>query len=238
MTILRKNSLLWFAAAASFATIIFSCSNTTFPLSGNNNGGSGTGVGNGAILGTVIYPDSAPVVGAIVRLRPQNYLADTSGRPPQSLEDSIKTLRTDSAGNFSIDSVDTGRTYFIEVNDQKSRAQATLFKVSPKQGPLKLATRVVNPVASIIGEIIITGLPVSAYVQIYGLERLGRTDASGSFTFTDLPVGKCEEGECEYKLRILVPKATGGIKSIDYELEVESGGKVSIEIEDSNGDDH
>jgi hypothetical protein len=228
MNKIRNIPLLCFAAAG-FAMLVLSCSNTT-SLSGGNNGGSGTGVGNGAILGTVIYPDSSPVAGAIVRLRPQTYLADTSGKPPHSTKD-IVTLITDSNGNFSIDSLDSGLSYYIEVNDRESLAQATLFKVLAKnQNTLRLPTRVVSPVAELSGTV--TGLPVSAYVQIYGLERLARTDSSGSFEFCDLPAGNCEEGECEYKLRILVPMAGGGVKSINYEMEVKAGGKVTVEIKD------
>jgi hypothetical protein len=198
-------------------------------------GGSGTGVGNGVVMGKVIYPDSTPVKGALVRLRTQNYLADTSGKVPSFCACTLATVYTDSFGMFSIDSIETKHSFCVEVLDHKQQVLGTLYKtIASISDTLQLGTRVVHPVTKISGSILLSGLPHNAYVQIYGLERLGRTDSTGHFEIQELPLGECEHGECEYKLRIFAPQATGGIKVVETELEVNSdpnGNVLSIELE-------
>jgi hypothetical protein len=214
-------ALLCTAIAAS---LFFSCGRGPFAAGG----GSGTGAGNGTVTGMVIFPDSTPVVGAVVRLRTQSYLADTSGKTSLVRSGILCNTTTDSLGNFRVDSVDTGISYFIEVSDYNKTARATLYK----KHVLALdtvATRIVLPVAKINGTVTVSGLPANAYVQIYGLERLCRTDSAGRFEINDLPVGKCEEGECEYRVRFLIPGAGGGYTVRESELELSAGGTVTLD---------
>ncbi len=210
----------------AFAVILLVASCTTSPVASGN--GSGTGVGNGIISGHVIYADSTPVKGAIVRLRTQGYLSDTSGAKPLSNGNTLATMTTDTCGHFAIASIDTGYSYCLEVNDNKVKTQATLYKFSFKQDSLVLATRIVKPAVKVYGKITLTGLPANAYVQVYGLEKLSRTDSTGAFEIKDLPEGECEQNECEYKLRILSPQPNGSVKSLDYELEINSGSDTTI----------
>jgi hypothetical protein len=202
-------------------------------------GGSGTGVGNGVMVGKVIYPDSTPVKGAMVRLRTQDYLADTSGYVPVNRTCTLAQTATDSFGNFILDSLDTGKSYSVEVVDYKGQILGTLYRTTVATGNTnQLETRVVTPVTKIKGTIVLSGLPQNAYVQVYGLERLGRTDADGNFEIRDLPLGKCEYLECEYKLRIFAPQAGGGIKAVETELEIKSdpnGNILSIDLDLENG---
>jgi hypothetical protein len=201
-------------------------------------GGSGTGVGNGMVTGRVIYPDSTPVVGAVVRLRANAYLADTSGSIPVARSATLCQTVTDSLGNFNMDSLDTGGGYSIEVVDYQTQVRGTLYRTSfPSGNTNKLETRVVTPVTKIKGSVVISGLPQNAYVQVYGMERLSRTDADGNFVIQDLPLGRCENLECEYKLRIFSPVAGGGVKSVDMELEVNAdpnGNIISVELDTGN----
>jgi len=192
--------------------------------------GSGSGVGNGAVMGMVIYPGGAPVKGATVRLRPQSYLADTSGALPVVREGLIDSLLTDSCGRFLIDSLDSGNSYFIEVSDSSRLTQATIFKVSVSASDsILLATRTVAPVATLSGTISLSDLPANAYIQIYGLERIGKTDSVGNYKIPNLPVGNCSEHECEYKIRILVPNSAGGYTAKESEIEVTAGGIVRLD---------
>jgi hypothetical protein len=201
-------------------------------------GGSGTGVGNGMITGKVNYSNNAPVSDAVVRLRTITFLADTSGVVSALHNDTIATTRTADDGSFCFDTVDTARTYFIEVVDSAVNEQGTLFRVTvPTADTVSLPVRIVSPVKVLAGKIIVSGMPKNAYVLIYGLERVGKTDSQGRFEITELPVGNCDEGECEYKLRIIIPTGTGAIKSIDTELEIEFDAQgnikeVEIDIEE------
>jgi hypothetical protein len=215
---------------------LFYCS--TDPIAA---GGSGTGVGNGMITGKVNYSNNAPVSNAMVRLRTITFLADTSGVVSTLHNDTIATAYTAADGSFSFDTVDTARTYFIEVVDSAINKQGTLFRVTvPTADTVLLPARVVSPVKVLTGKIIVSGIPKNAYVLIYGLERVDKTDSQGRFEITDLPIGNCEEDECEYKLRILIPTGTGAIQSIDTELEIEfdvQGNIKEVEIEIEEDDD-
>jgi hypothetical protein len=217
---------------AALILAAFLCGIFTFcqraPLSSAGDG-SGTGVGNGAVIGHVIYQSGVPVIGGKVRLRLQSYLADTSGRPPVSLAGFIDSSYTDSCGDFKIDSLVDSNTYCIEVNDNDKKAQGTLYKLSITTNDTVLPTRIVAPDATLSGTITVSGLPANAYIQIYGLERIGRTDSKGQYEIPNLPVGNCSENECEYKVRILIPKIGGGYTIKESEIEVTAGGTAKLD---------
>jgi hypothetical protein len=214
-------------AVALLCVVFFSCQRAPLVTTGD---GSGTGVGNGAVRGMVIYPGGAPVKGAKVRLRPQYYLADTAGSTPASQKGLIDSSYTDSCGNFQIDSIVYGNSYCVEVNDYNQRAQATLYRFAiATMDSVVLTTRTVAPVAALSGTISVSGLPANAYIQIYGLERIGKTDSAGRYEIPNLPVGNCSENECEYKVRILIPNPGGGFTIKESEIEVTAGGKVQLD---------
>lgn len=219
--------LLLSGAATGFICELISCS-------GVPTTGSGTGVGNGMIVGQVNYSSGKPVVCSPVRLRLQDFLPDTSGKLQQQRTGTIADVETDSNGSFAIYSIDLHSAYSIEVIDDQPKSQATLFKCA--FGPndtLVLSPRTVEPAVSVSGEIIIAGLPRNAYILIYGLELVGKSDPLGRFTITNLPVGKCEYNECEYNMRVIVPNADGTTTSIEYEFEIKRdiNGNVILPIE-------
>ncbi len=203
-----------------------------------NSGGSGTGVGNGTIMGKVVYSNAQPVKDAIVRLRTEGYLADTSGKISQMRNDTSATVTTNKDGVFIINSVKKGRHYYIEVLNNYLSTQdfGTIYKITFTGGnrndTIVLPTRVVGPVKKIQGSIILSGLPQNAYIQIYGIERIGRSDSTGKFEITDLPVGQCKDDECRYKLRVMVLQSNNQVKIYDYKLEIETDkNKNVVEVE-------
>ena len=91
----------------------------------------GSEIGNPiTVAGKVMYPNNSPAHNALVRLRPESYLADTSGIIDTTKPSQIQDLRTDNAGNFTIESVDTG-TYYIEVNDENDGACLYIIELNP-----------------------------------------------------------------------------------------------------------
>ena len=61
----------------------------------------GSEIGNPiTVAGKVMYPNNSPAHNALVRLRPESYLADTSGIIDTTKPSQIQDLRTDNAGNF------------------------------------------------------------------------------------------------------------------------------------------
>ena len=78
-----------------------------------------------------------------------------------------------------------------------------------------------------------SGLPQNAWVQMYGIEKLGKTDQAGRFVINELPLGDCEHNECEFILRILIVR-NGTVTAEDYQLEIEwnsAGDIVEVELE-------
>ena len=141
-----------------------------------------------------------------MRLRTLDYLADTSGIVSSLHNDTIASTTTAADGSLIFDTVYTGKTYVIEVVDSAQCKQGTLFRVPvPTTEAVSLPLRVVTPVKILIGKVIVSGMPKNAYVLIYGLERVGKTDPQGRFMITDLPIGECDKGECKYELLVLVP---------------------------------
>jgi len=188
--------------------------------------GSGTGVGNGVIIGKVVFNDSTSVKKATVRLRSESYLADTSGIITSLRTDTTVSLTTDSSGLFTIDSVKKGNTYWIEVLDETHTKGnlGTLYILDYdtviNHDTVRLSTHIVEPLKKIQGTIILYGLPQNAYVMIYGLERVDKTDSLGKFILENLPVGDCEDTVCEYELKVLVPQIDGTLSPYKYELEI------------------
>lgn len=194
--------------------------------------GGGTGAGNAAIAGRVIYSDNNPVVGANVRLRPETYVSEAPDTPDGVLRRSVADGTTDASGAFRFDSIDTG-TYVIEVVDADGK-NGTMFRHYCSTNDIDtLLPRVVSPVVRVSGTVIVHGLPSRALVQVYGTDIACKTDGLGKFELPALPVGKCEENECGYALRVVTLK--NGIETVyHYEMEVEwsaAGTRVEIELD-------
>jgi len=218
---LLAHSIRFLLVSGMIATLLmYSCGGTNLV----NNSGSGTGVGNGYISAQVLHPDYTPVKNAKVRLRSVNYVADTllSGNSIQN--DTIANTVTNSNGQFRIDSI------------LVAEAKLNLVRV---EWSLKIliASRIIAPVKHIEGTIIISSLPSNALIQVYGIERVTRSNPAGKFELNDLPVGKCEENECEYKLKVTIPQKDGTVKIYKSELEIKFDSnnniiKTEFELED------
>jgi hypothetical protein len=201
--------------------------------------GSGTGVGNGVIIGKVIKADSTSVKHATVRFRSETYLADTSGLLQAFRTDTTVNIQTDTTGTFVIDSFRKLDSYWIEVIDSSNAQKlGTLyildFDTITGQDTVFLSTHMIEPLKEIRGRIVLFGLPQNAYVLVYGLERMSKTDDIGRFVITDLPVGDCDENECEYKLMVFVRDTNKKLIPHEYELEIErtlTDSIIRIELE-------
>jgi hypothetical protein len=203
-------------------------------------GGSGTGIGNGVLMGRVLHADSSAVKNAVVRLRTEKFLPDTSGKILSVRNDTTVTATTNNDGRFFIESIQKDRSYYIEILDEKQgeydSGTVYFFKYNPLNNvdTVALGTKIVEQLKDIQGSILLHGLPQNAYVQVYGLERVGRTDSLGRFEIKNLPPGDCENGKCEYELHVLIVQKDGTIVHQDYELEIlwnTSGRVIQVELE-------
>lgn len=143
--------------------------------------------GNGHVVCVVRTSDGAPAVGAMVRLRPEDYLA---GQSPDTVSASIMETTTGSAGQFAFDSVESGR-YRIEVNDGDSSAVLLECEIVAETGTTDLDTAALLPYAGIIGRAAesVQAAAGNVHVQVYGLERRAPVAGDGSFALLDLPEG-------------------------------------------------
>ena len=127
----------------------------------------------------------------------------------------------------------TSGSYSIEITAPDSNT-GTLYRCNIQDTEtVALENRILEPLTTLSGAIKLSGLPEYGWVQIYGIEALGKIDGNGDFTIDHLPIGDCSHHECEYKLRILID-SSGVVVAKDYELELEwntSGTLIEIEIE-------
>ncbi len=173
----------------SFSIFLFMLVSLYFHCSIGVDVAGGSEIGNPkTIVGQVLYENNTPVANAYVMLRPETYLADTSDIIDTTQHSKIRDVRTDDGGGFIIDSIDTG-TYFIEVNDGSN--YANLYKVELKYDDnsyINLPTCSLKEVGSLSGYLQCDHGDVSnLYVQIYGLERIVKTDSKGQYKFNNLP---------------------------------------------------
>jgi hypothetical protein len=156
-------------------------------------GGSGTETSNGEIVAGRIYSgEGKPAVGATVYVRPAGYLKDTAGMdsvPVPSPADAV----TDKDGRFRLKSLAAGE-YKAEVRDGKGGAVQIGFHLLSPDKTLELRPDTLRPVGILLGWAApmagAAGPAGPMYVQVYGLDRLAKTDAKGFFVIPDLPAGQ------------------------------------------------
>lgn len=232
---LKRKTLQFLLCMVGIVLLFCSCGTTNLV----NNTGSGTGVGNGYISARILHPDYTPVKNAKVRLRSVDYVADPDLPGIVVRNDTVVNAFTNENGLFRIDSVRNNKTYYIEIlsDNVKGNDSGTLYIVNKDTSTLELESRIIAPVKHIEGTIIISGLPGNALIQVYGIERVTRSNPAGKFELNDLPVGKCEKNECEYKLKVTIPQKDGSVKVYNSELEIKFDSsnniiKTEFELED------
>jgi hypothetical protein len=146
------------------------------------------------VAGLVVREDGTGASGALVLLRPIEYLskdsavADSLGVSIPS--GSVLNDTCDSTGHYSLDSVAMGK-YVLEARDHEVKAVANRFSIDKDHGQWNLNTAMVKPVGTITGRIRFEdGLPGRVLVRIYGLERRAVTDSSGAYFFGNVPFGR------------------------------------------------
>jgi hypothetical protein len=146
------------------------------------------------VAGLVKREDGSPAAGALVLLRPDDYLgtdptgADTLGRAESG--GTILDALCDSTGSFTFDSVAMGE-YVVEARDREIKAAAIRFKVDRPKGRFTLDASKVRSMGAIAGRVGFSdGSPGRVLVRIFGLERAALTDASGAYFFGNVPAGE------------------------------------------------
>jgi len=174
-----KKALHWREAAAlALVLIILSrCSGPTSTAGGSE-------IGNPSSLSArVVYGNGTPAAHAVVRVRHDDYLADTSSSLGKVTGAHYEVL-TDDSGRFTIDSIDSGR-YLIEAADANGNAVAAVCSTGRSDSARNLGVLMVRPMGAINGRVLGAS---RAFVRVRGLERCAGIDATGWFSMA-LPPG-------------------------------------------------
>lgn len=156
-------------------------------------GGSGTETSNGEIVvGRVYLGDGKPAAGASVYVRPADWLKDTVGI--DSMQAPTPDATADKDGRFRLKTLTIGPwitgAYKAEVRHASGTALLIGFELKSLEGTLELKPDTLLPSGDLHGRAIPgPGVSGPMYVQVYGLDRLVRTDDTGFFVLNDLPPG-------------------------------------------------
>jgi len=172
--------------ALAIAALAINC---TGPM---QSAGGSSDSGNPRVVASIRNQNGSLAVGALVRLRKSDYVA----QPPLSMTKPAiyaADALTDDLGMFEIKGIDPG-TYCIEVNDPSTgsgRGGTVLFTLNvAAKDTLTLGSDTLRSFAMVSGSFDMSAMPgKTLYVQVVGLERLVRVDSMGAFTIRDLPAG-------------------------------------------------
>lgn len=139
-----------------------------------------------AIAFQIRTPDGKAAAGVAYKIRPLWYLADTTQIPDTSIivsygitdADGWIRLENQIAGSYLIELVSDSLAGILQYTQATTVTEATEYKIA------------LQPTGAVTGKV---GLPDSvsyAWVQIYGLETMVRTDSTGAFFIAGLPAGE------------------------------------------------
>jgi hypothetical protein len=223
---MKIKMLLIFVFSLMFTFFAFKCTNvSSVEFSGN---GTGTGVGNPVVTGTIYDPVSKKAAKkATVKLRKANYLKDSTKT------NSITYLRngiTDDNGIFSFDSLDTGSYNYCHSIILKVSIKSKKDTIITTVDTLKTNSKITGYVRTTTGQVI------PAIIQIYGLDRWTFTSSTGSFSLS-VPPG------VRYTI-VVKPIYTSKYKVYEYstsllrERDEDDLGKCDVEDDDHERDYH
>lgn len=148
-------------------------------------GGSTTETTN-SVVASARYPDGIAAAGALVRLRPDGYLAVGDGSA-YGQEGTVKDAIADGNGKVILDGLAPG-AYSLEITDRNNSAVLARFEIPENGKRAEIGKLVLSRFATLTGKVDPDHAGGITQIGIYGLERNAAVDPStGVFTFSDLP---------------------------------------------------
>ena len=164
-----KNSL-----AFLFCILLFACSTD------KEIAGASTVETENACIINVVNIDAKPVSYAVARIRPLWYVQGTSSNS----QNDVLELTADSLGNIVMDSADFDKGY-IEIIDGNEGVFRAIAASDLKKN--KLTTVQLEELGSVSGKADIPEGSDYAWIQVYGTDKLIKTNEKGEFTLDSLP---------------------------------------------------
>lgn len=167
----------WFAGIFTLICLSIYCTTGPIEISG---GASDLEISASTIQGKIVNMQGEPIEGAVVRLRPSDYLSDKDyGTISVSIGDTV----TNNEGLFQFDSIIAGN-YVVEVNYEDSLGSIIHYQIA-KEDKNTICEDTIRPMSTIYGHIDVSDsnktYTEATKVQIFGLERISKPDSLGNF---------------------------------------------------------
>ena len=196
-----KNSL-----AFLFCILLFACSTD------KEIAGASTVETENACIINVVNIDAKPVSYAVARIRPLWYVQGTSSNS----QNDVLELTADSLGNIVMDSADFDKGY-IEIIDGNEGVFRAIAASDLKKN--KLTTVQLEELGSVSGKADIPEGSDYAWIQVYGTDKLIKTNEKGEFTLDSLP-------PASYQIRAVISEDQAAIG--EASVKVSAGEKNNI----------
>jgi hypothetical protein len=196
-----KNSL-----AFLFCILLFACSTD------KEIAGASTVETENACIINVVNIDAKPVSYAVARIRPLWYVQGTSSNS----QNDVLELTADSLGNIVMDSADFDKGY-IEIIDGNEGVFRAIAASDLKKN--KLTTVQLEELGSVSGKADIPERSDYAWIQVYGTDKLIKTNKKGEFTVDSLP-------PASYQIRAVISEDEAAIG--EASIMVSAGEKNNI----------
>ena len=196
-----KNSL-----AFLFCILLFACSTD------KEIAGASTVETENACIINVVNIDAKPVSYAVARIRPLWYVQGTSSNS----QNDVLELTADSLGNIVMDSADFDKGY-IEIIDGNEGVFRAIAASDLKKN--KLTTVQLEELGSVSGKADIPEGSDYAWIQVYGTDKLIKTNEKGEFSLDSLP-------PASYQIRAVISEDQAAIG--EASVKVSAGEKNNI----------
>ena len=178
--------------ASLSCVLLFACS------SEKNLAGASTVETENACIINVVNIDSKPAANVVARIRPLWYVegvSKDSSVMPNNVREAILEVTADSLGNIVMDSVNFEKGYIEIIDGNTGVFQAVTSSDLRKN---KLTTMQMAPLGSVSGKAELPKETDYAWVQIYGTDKIVKTNKDGEFTLDSLP-------PASYQIRAILP---------------------------------
>ena len=146
----------------------------------------------------VVNIDSKPAANVVARIRPLWYVegvSSDSAVTQNNIQDATLEVAADSLGNIVMDSINFDKGY-IEIIDGNSGVFQAIASSDLKKN--KLTTMQMEELGSVTGKAELPEGTDYAWVQIYGTDKIVKTNKDGEFTLDSLP-------PASYQIRAILP---------------------------------
>jgi hypothetical protein len=189
-----------------FCILLFACSTD------KEIAGASTVETENACIINVVNIDEKPVSYAVARIRPLWYVQGTNSIS----QDDVLELTADSLGNIVMDSADFDKGY-IEIIDGNEGVFRAIAASDLKKN--KLTTVQLEELGSVSGKADIPEGSDYAWIQVYGTDKLIKTNKKGEFTLDSLP-------PASYQIRAVISEDQAAIG--EASVKVSAGEKNNI----------